>query len=162
MNVNREGALIVEPEVIDFIANLSFEENERGLRRSSDFSNLLPLETRGKSEGVQYKGGRIVFSLVDEHIKDKLTDRIKELQTAFEVRVVLKGNTVEVVSYSKGSSNPETEEIRRERLMNKVRASVTRLTALPDKLQEMPLKRMEKIQGCIDEILQITQERVEK
>jgi len=144
----REGELIVEQEVIDYIAAKSFDDNEKSL------NNILSGAGIG-SQGVTYKGARIIFSLVDQMITNLLAENIRKLHSAKEVRVVLKSNRPEVIYDSDEVSLNDYGKLRKEALGEEILQSITELNTYASNVSAKSLREVEKVKEHVDEILNI-------
>ena len=151
----REGELVVEPEVIDYIAQLSFDENMNSLNKVQkiDWLNYNPQSQQSKQ--ITYKGGRIIFNLIDELIKNPLSERISELHSAKEVRVVKTGETVDIVCDATGEKSAESGENMKSRITAEILNSLSDLNDSTDRVGMMPLRKVEKVKSHIDEILML-------
>ncbi len=138
----------MEQEVIDYIAAKSFDDNEKSL------NNILSGAGIG-SQGVTYKGARIIFSLVDQMITNLLAENIRKLHSAKEVRVVLKSNRPEVIYDSDEVSLNDYGKLRKEALGEEILQSITELNTYAPNVSAKSLREVEKVKEHVDEILNI-------
>lgn len=145
---SRESNLIVDDNVIDFIASKAYEENKEGL-------SSMEYSTRLNNATVAYKGGRIVFSLIDVHIKGALVKSMKEFYGQKEIRVILEDNNITLLYDRKNNNYNDLIEERKDFLVKEVKDLFFKI-GLADKLNELQniqLNEIEKIRDSLKDIM---------
>jgi len=113
-NEARDSQMIVENEVIEYIGKKCFAINEKDLQavyKPAEYSRA------GRPQSVQYKGGRIIHSMINKFIMDDLVKNVIKYSQSLQVRVKLDGDDVviECIEDEKileGKTNEDIEKIR--------------------------------------------------
>jgi ATP-dependent Clp protease ATP-binding subunit ClpA len=143
-STTRGNQLIVDQEVIDFIARRCFDENEQ------DISDLYVEDWRSRKEGsqnesVRYKGGRIIFSSVDDLILKNLQKRLKECSNAKVVRVSKNNDSIDILWDSVGEISGKELLQNKVRIADEIIGNLEKLILKDSSLQSLTFDELEKI-----------------